>query len=97
MNRSQHNVFNDRFIIEEIEVLEHHAHAAAVDINVHAHVGNIYTVKYDTSAGRVFHTVQASQKGTFTGAGRTDDNNNVPFVDLHVDALQNIHIPEFLP
>ena len=41
-------------------MLEYHAHMAAVDIDVHAHIGDIYAVKNDAAGGRILHTVQAS-------------------------------------
>ena len=50
---------------------------------------NIDTIEDDLSACWIFHTVQATQKCTLTGAGRTDDNHNVALVHSDVDAFQD--------
>ena len=65
---------------------------AAVNIDVHAHIGDIYAVKNDAAGGRILHAVQASQKCTFSGAGRANDYNDVTFIDGHIDSLQDFQI-----
>lgn len=70
-------------------MLEHHSHTAAVDIDINLWVCDIDTIEDDLSACWIFHTVQAAQKCTLTGAGRTDDNHNVALVHSDVDAFQD--------
>ena len=39
MDRSQHYILDDRLIVEEIELLEHHSHLAAVNVYIDLHIG----------------------------------------------------------
>ena len=57
MDRCQHDILDHGFVIEQVEMLEHHSHLLAVDIDVHAHIRNIYAIKKDLPSGGIFHTV----------------------------------------
>ena len=63
-----------------------------VDVNLH--VGNILTAKEDGAARGVFHTVQATQKGALTTTGGTDYGNLFAFVNILVNAFENLKIPK---
>jgi DNA-binding sugar fermentation-stimulating protein len=47
----------DLIAVKKGERLEYHSHMAAMNINIYFHICNINTVKNDTSACRIFHTV----------------------------------------
>lgn len=75
-------------------MLENHSHMAAMLININLHICDINTIKDNASACRVFHTVQASQKCTFTGAGWSEYRNDIAFIDRNIDSLQNLFVPK---
>ena len=89
IDRCKHDVLDNCLIIVQIEMLEHHSHTAAVDIDINLWVCDIDTIEDNLSACWIFHTVQAAQKCTLPGAGRTDDNHNVALVHSDVDAFQD--------
>jgi len=72
--------------------LEHHAHAAAQDVDVHFVLVDVDAVQQDIAGDaaaldKVVHTVEAFQKGGFTAAGRTDKGGDLLFGDSHVDVF----------
>ena len=77
-------------------MLKHHSHMAAVDVDVDFHVCNIHAIENDTAACRIFHTIQATQKGTFSRAGRTEHCHDIPFVDRDIDPFENLMFPKAL-
>ena len=83
-DRSESYIFKYGLVIEEIEMLEHHAHVAAVYIYINLHVCDIYTVEDDLTAGRILHTVETTEKCTLAGTGRTDYNNDITLVDSDI-------------
>ena len=87
INRGKHDVFKDGFVVEKVEVLEHHSHFLAVDVDVDLGIGDIDAVKDDTAACGVFHAVETPKKRTLARAGRTDDNDLFTFSDGGRDTL----------
>ena len=77
-------------------MLEHHTHVAAVHIDIYLWIRNIHTIENNLAAGRILHTVQATEKGTFSGTGRTNNNDNLSFFDVHVDSIQNLVVSKAL-
>ena len=63
-------------------MLEHHAHALAVDIDVDRRVGDIHAVKDDLPAGGMLQQVQAPQKGGFAAARGADHHHHLAPVNL---------------
>ena len=67
INRCQHNILKNGFVVEKIKMLEYHAHLSSMDIDIDLHICNIHPVEDNLSRCRVFHTVQAAEKCTLTG------------------------------
>ena len=47
---------------EQVEMLEHHSHLLAVEIDVGFGVGDVHPVKQDTAAGRDFQQVEGTEQ-----------------------------------
>ena len=69
---------------------------AAVYIDVHFGICNIYTIKNNLSPGGILHTVQAAQKRAFAGAGGSHHNHDISFVYRDADSFQNLIVPKML-
>ena len=71
------DVLLDRHMREEVEVLEHHAHLAAVEVQVDllAVEGDILEV--NGAGGRLLEEVQAAQQRRFAAAGGADDGHDL--------------------
>ena len=71
------DVLLDRHMREEVEVLEHHAHLAAVEVQVDllAVEGDILEV--NGAGGRLLEKVQAAQQSRFATAGGADDGHDL--------------------
>ena len=76
---------------EEIEVLEHHAHAAAVKVDIGARRGEIRALKHNGAAGRALQQIQAAQKGRLAGAGGADDDKHLALADVDGYAVESVH------
>ena len=48
---------------EDVEVLEHHAHALAVLVYVHALARQVHPMEQHLAGGGLLHQVKAAQKG----------------------------------
>ena len=85
------DVLLDRHMREEVEVLEHHAHLAAVEVQVDllAVEGDILEV--NGAGGRLLEEVQAAQQRRFAAAGRADDAAHLALADLQVNVVQGHH------
>ena len=73
----ERDVLHHGLVGEEIEVLEHHAHFAAVEVDVHLFVGDVHAAKIDMAGGRRFQQVQAPEQRGFAAAGRADDRHDL--------------------
>ena len=75
-------------VVEEVELLEHHAHLLTVLVNVLAlSLGaDVHAVEEDLAGGRRLQQVQAAQKRRLTGPGRADDDH----VFTGADVLGNV-------
>ena len=71
------DVLLDCHMREEVEVLEHHAHLAAVEVQVDllAVEGDILEV--NGAGGRLLQEVQAAQQRRFAAAGGADDGHDL--------------------
>jgi hypothetical protein len=83
----QHDIFQNRFIVKKIKMLKNHSHVAAVRVDVDFEIGDIHAVEDDLPAGGILHTVETPKEGAFSGAGRTDDADDIALVDGDGDAL----------
>ena len=59
-------------------------------INVRFRIGNLLSVKYNTSGGRLLQEIQAAQEGRFSGTRRSDDNDFLPGSNMHVNIFDNL-------
>ena len=77
---------------EQVELLEHHAHAAAHQIDVGLLRGDVLTLKDDLAARRLLEQVQTAQESRLARAGRTDDNDLFALLDMLVDTLEHLMV-----
>ena len=85
LHRSQHDIFLYGQVREQVKMLEHHTHAAADLIDVHARRGNLLSVEGNGSFRGLLQQVQAPQEGGFAGTGRSYDNHLFSRRDMHID------------
>ena len=70
---------------------------AAVQIDVNLHIGYIHTLENNASRCRIIHTVQAPEKCTLSGTGRSEHRNDIAFVDGDIDSFQDLKGPKAFP
>ena len=88
------NVFHDRIMRKEVEILKHHPKegAEAVELGlrgVNAVPHGITAVVKDIAAAGCFQEGSAAQHGRFSGAGGADDRYDIPLLDGERYILQN--------
>ena len=69
-------------------MLEHHTHVAAVHIDIYFWIRNIHTIENNLAAGRILHTVQATEKGTFSGTRLADKGYRFSFRNDQIDVFE---------
>ena len=67
------NVFKHRQVVEEIELLEHHADLLSVLVHIKALGRDVLALEVNFAGGGLLQEVQASDKGGLTAARGTDD------------------------
>ena len=75
MDGSKGDVFEHVHVVEQVELLEHHAHAAALDVDVDFQVAEVVPFKKDVAVRRVFQNVETAQESAFAAARRSDDGD----------------------
>ena len=84
------HVVIDGHFRDEAEVLEHDAQGPAVVRDLPcAHLGQVIVVDHDAAAGGDLFPHDGFQEGTFTGTGRTDNEDELAAVDPQVDVFQS--------
>ena len=83
-------------ILEQVELLEHHAHLLPVDVDIRLFIADIHAVKNDLPIGRRFQQVQAPQKGALAAAGGADDADHFLCVERGADIIENRQLAEAL-
>ena len=73
-------------------MLKNHSHIFPEFIYIQLRIQKLLSVYGDLAFLRFFQKVQTAQKCRFSGAGRTDDYNDVTFIDGHIDSLQDFQI-----
>ena len=96
MDGRQRDVVHDGLVREEIEVLEHHAHALAQPVHLAGARGDLLAIDEDASAGRLLQQVDAAQEGALARAGGPDDDDLLALVDALVDAAENLMVAKAL-
>ena len=77
-------------VVEEVELLEHHAHLLTVLVDVLAlSLGaDVHAVEEDLARGRRLQQVQAAQKGALAAARGTDDGHDLVLFKINADVLE---------
>ena len=85
-------------VVEEVELLEHHAHLLTVLVDVLAlSLGaDVHAVEEDLAGGRRFQQVQAAQKGALAAARGTDDGHDLVLFKINADVLEHVELMEAL-
>ena len=91
--RGERHVAQDGHVREEVEVLEHHAHLAAVQVYVCLWVGYINALEVDFAISRFFQEVERAQECALTAAGRADDGHNLAFFNIGGYASRALTFP----
>ena len=89
--RRKRHIAQDGHMREEVEMLEHHAHLAAVQIDVHLGIGDIDAVKLDGAVSRRFQQVQRPQQRGFARAGGSDDDDDLAAANLRIHAVERLN------
>ena len=92
LDRCQLDILTHGQVREQVELLEHHAHAAAHQIDVRVLGGDVLSLKDNFAAGRLLEQVQAAQKGGLARAGRADDYDLLALLDMLVDTLEHLMV-----
>ena len=88
------HILKHRHVLEQVEMLEHHAFPFPYVGDFHARFQDVLPIEVDGSLVRPFQQVQAPKQGGFAGAGRPDDGHHLPFSDVQVDVFQHFQIAE---
>ncbi len=91
-NGSKHYILYNRFMREQVEMLENHTHFATQKINIGFFIGNVYSLKPNLSACRYLKQIQTTQKRAFATSRRADDNNFLALFYIEVNPLQYLQI-----
>ena len=76
------DILMDRQVGEQVEMLEDHTHILAVVIDVQRVIRDHLILEADGAGRRRFQQVEAAQEGTFSGSGRTDNEDSFSPFDL---------------
>ena len=85
-------------VVEEVELLEHHAHLLTVLVDVLALPlgADVHAVEEDLARGRRLQQVQAAQKGALAAARGTDDGHDLVLFKINADVLEHVELMEAL-
>ena len=90
--RRKRDVVNHAHVVEQVEMLEHHANLLSNLVDVHMRITQIMTVDHDLAAGCLFKSVQATQHGGFAGTRRSDDTDHLALAYRKIDAFDDFHM-----
>src|SRR5690606_23831063 len=89
LGRSQQQIFHDRHMREQVELLEHHAKLPANEVKLRLFAAHKFILEPDLAARRLLEAVQAPKKRALARAARPDDDNDFALANLGVDAFQH--------
>ena len=95
-HRGHNQVFQHRFVREQIEALKNHTNAFPHLIQVGRAIVSGIAVHLDFAFANGFQRVHAAQEGAFPGTGRPDDTNHFLWLNIAADAAQNVAVAEAL-
>src|SRR5579872_1237291 len=91
LERESH-VFPNRFVGEELVILEHHAEMTAQHRHaVCAQAVDADAVDGNVAAGRHHLTIEQTQKAGLSGTGVPDEEDEVSLTDLKIDSVEGAH------
>ena len=90
VHRCQGEILQHRHVGEQVEVLEHHAHLLAVQVDVGVFVGDIVILKEDLAVGGLFQKVQRAQHGGFARTGGAHNDHHFALLDLQRAVVQRM-------
>ena len=83
------NIVEDAEPLEQVELLEHEAHASPDMAKASARgTGDGSAVHGDRAAGRGHEAVEAAEQGRFAGAARADQGDELSGFDVERDAIE---------
>src|SRR5690606_1583665 len=88
------DVLQDGQMLEQVELLEHHADMLAQMVDVGLRVGERHAGDFDLAAGRRLQPVQATQERALAGPRRADDDDNLLFLHMRADPFQDFVVAE---
>ena len=94
LHRGQRHVAHDVEVIEQVEVLEHHADILAHFVQIGFLVGQVVAIHNDCAAGDFFQAVQAAQKSRLAAAGGAEDDNDLALIDIRRHIAQDLEVAE---
>ena len=95
-HRGSGEVVHHVHVVEQVELLEHHAHPLTAVINGLALDGaDVRAVKEDLAGGGLLQQIQAAEEGGLAAAAGTDDGDHLIFVEGGADPLEDLQLVEF--
>ena len=93
-NGGDGQIFEHRFMREEVEMLEHHAHLPAVSVEIDLLSLRVFLLRdirsFDDHAagGRRFEQIERAQERRLAAAGGPDDDDHVALADREIHAVE---------
>ena len=82
----EHDVVQGVEVREQVELLEHHAHALAHLVDIHLGRGDVLALEDDLAARGLLEAVQAAQHGRLARSGRAEHDNHLAAANVERDA-----------
>ena len=89
-HRSKHDILERSHVLEQVELLKHHAHALANVRFPHALCQNALAIQQDVATRRNFEQVQLAQESRLAATRRSDNRNHVAAVNVKRNSLENL-------
>ena len=93
---ADHAVLQHAHVVEEVEGLEDHADLGAVLVDVELPLEDILAVEEDLAVVGDLKQVDAPEQGGLAAAGRADNGDHVPLVDVEVDVVEDAQLAKVL-
>ena len=77
-------------------MLEHHAHLLPVFVHIRALLVDLLALEDHVANLGLLQQVQTAKEGALAAAGRADDGQGLPLVDLQVHTLEDMDVAEAL-
>ncbi len=90
----QSDVVQDRQMGEEVELLKDHADLTADGSDVADIMGEFNAIHDDLTALVLLQPINGADEGGLAGAGRAENDDDLPLLHGHVDALQRVKVAE---